>query len=143
MAERIISFRGQTRRKGEYRINLAGDKCESNWVYGGVVSGNKGFDFDIIYRCEPEFEKYVVYADTVGEYIGQEDRFEKKIYEKDIVSIDRQEGYFLVEWDADSARFVMTNETLIFDFDNYWGYQVEVCGNIFDSPELLDGIKTN
>ena len=40
-------FRGQTRRKGEYLVNYAGKKCESNWVYGGVCFG-KG-DFSIIY----------------------------------------------------------------------------------------------
>lgn len=33
---REIKFRGQTRRKGECIINIAGDKCEANWVYGGI-----------------------------------------------------------------------------------------------------------
>lgn len=41
---REIKFRGQTRRKGERIINMAGDKCEANWVYGGIFPQNNGGD---------------------------------------------------------------------------------------------------
>ena len=67
---REILFRGQTRRKGEYIINMAGDKCESHWVYGGIFPQNKDGDFTIIYQQEPEIRKFTVYADTVGQYTG-------------------------------------------------------------------------
>lgn len=51
--------------------------------------------------------------------------------------IDGEDEYFVVEWDNDTARFVMNSETLTVDFDNYWGYQVEVVGNAHENPELL------
>ena len=32
----------------------------------------------------------------------------------------------------------MNGDGLTVDFDNYWSYQTEVAGNIFDNPELLE-----
>lgn len=132
---REIKFRGQTRRKGERIINMAGDKCEANWVYGGIFPQNNGGDFAIIYE-QPSCEKRVVYADTVGQYIGVPDKNGKEIYEGDIVLIDDEDEYFVVEWDNDTARFVMNSGTLTVDFDNYWGYQVEVVGNVYENADL-------
>lgn len=139
---REIKFRGQTRRKGERVISMAGDKCEANWVYGGIFPQNNGGDFSIIYE-QPSCEKRVVYADTVGQYIGVPDKNGKEIYEKDIVLIDGEDEYFVVEWDNDTARFVMTSETMTVDFDNYWGYQVEVIGNVYENTDLLKGVDRN
>lgn len=132
---RGIKFRGQTRRKGERIINMAGDKCEANWVYGSIFPQNNGGDFAIIYE-QPSCEKRVVYADTVGQYIGVPNKNGKEIYEKDIVLIDGEDEYFVVEWDNDTARFVMNSETLTVDFDNYWGYQVEIVGNVYENADL-------
>ena len=61
----------------------------------------------------------------------------REIYEKDIVLIYGEDEYFVVEWDNDTARFVMNSETLTVDFDNYWGYQVEVIGNVYENADLL------
>ena len=78
---REILFRGQTRRKGEYCINMRYDKCDSNWVYGGIFPQNGGGDRAIIYQQEPTVEKRIVYADTVGQYTGLTDKNGKKIFE--------------------------------------------------------------
>ena len=73
------------------------------------------------------------------QYIGVDDKNGKEIYEKDIVLIDGEDEYFVVEWDGDTARFVMNSETLTVDFDNYWGYQIEAIGNVYENADLLRG----
>ena len=77
---REILFRGQTRRKGEYCINMRYDKCDSNWVYGGIFPQNGGGDRTIIYQQEPTAEKKIVYTDTGGQYTGITDKNGKKIF---------------------------------------------------------------
>ena len=142
---REILFRGQTRRKGERIINMAGDKCDSNWVYGGIFPQNeeeKGFA--VIYQQEPEIKKYSVYADTVCQYTEVDDKNGKNIFHKDIVSapftgyvgkkhtrigvVEYVKGAFCVNWN-DSEEYGK----------NFLGYvnDIEVIGNVFDNPELL------
>lgn len=163
---RVIKFRGQTRRKGEYLINMAGDKRDSNWVYGGIFPQNNDGDFAVIYQQESNIEKRTVYADTVGQYIGKEDKNGKEIYEGDIVKIHQ----FLFDGDEYEKEIIVSieymNETACFganllqaeEIKRYMGYteedtekvviplndfcglheeSFEVIGNIFDNPELL------
>lgn len=75
---------------------------------------------------------------TLCQYTGLTDKNDKKIWENDIVELPDGEGYFTCEWEEDAARFVMNGDGLTVDFDNYWSYQTEVAGNIFDNPELLE-----
>lgn len=76
--------------------------------------------------------------DTLCQCTGLTDKNDKKIWENDIVELPDGEGYFTCEWEEDAARFVMNGDGLTVDFDNYWSYQTEVAGNIFDNPELLE-----
>ena len=77
------------------------------------------------------------------QYIGVDDKNGKEIYEKDVVLIDGEDEYFVVEWDSDTARFVMNSKTLTVDFDNYWGNQVEVIGNMYENADLLKEVERN
>lgn len=91
-----------------------------------------------------EFFKYCSYEiapETLCQYTGLTDKNGKRIWENDICiihssNIDDEDGYFTIAWDEDGARFILDGN-LIVDFDNCYGYECEVIGNIFDNPELL------
>ena len=146
---RDILFRGQTRRKGEYIVNMAGDRCESHWVYGGIFPQNKDGDFAIIYQQEPEIRKFTVYAETVGQYTGLTDKNGTKIFEGDIVRYgtntdraDNKEIYEVVFETRGESRYfgirISEIETWQFCFE-VPAKLMEVIGNIHDNPELLGG----
>lgn len=142
---REILFRGQTRRYGEKLMNYRGDKMPSNWVEGGIFPG--GGDKSIIYGCksgEPfssaNLEKHIVYSDTVGQYTGVNDKNGKKIFEGDFVKFENE--IFVVEYIAGFAAFSLrhpTNMRQAPPITTITVGRMEVIGNIYDNPELLDG----
>lgn len=137
---RELLFRGQTRRYGERLKNVVGDPMPSNWVYGGIFHQNdRGGSFSIIYSYDP-IEKHTVYADTVGQYTGVNDRNETKIFEGDIVDVLKEDERGVIKWDDDTARFVISMDGVITDFDNYWGKDLEVIGNIYDNRDMCEGL---
>lgn len=105
------------------------------WVEGDLERTK--YD-DVIWIVDVRGEKcYRCDSDTICQYIGLTDKNDKKIWENDIVELPDEEGYFTCKWEEDAARFVMNGDGLTVNFDNYWSYQTEVAGNIFDNPELL------
>ena len=72
MISRTIMFRGQIRKKGE-KVTYGGIPLPGIWVTGGIFPQNGTGDKAIIYSQKPAVEKYVVYADTVGQYTGVSD----------------------------------------------------------------------
>lgn len=82
-----ILFRGQTRKKGE-KVTMSGTPIPSNWVFGGIFPQNNGGDFAIIYQQDPEIQKFPVYAETVCQYTGKNDKYGGKIFENDIIMTD-------------------------------------------------------
>lgn len=140
---REIKFRGQTRRKGERIINMAGDKCEANWVYGGIFPQNNGGDFAIIYE-QPSCEKRVVYADTVGQYIGVDDKNGKEIYEDDIVRTNSGRLCKVVWFSSPQYQGwdlmpIETKNPAPAEVD-FWN-NLEVVGNVYENSDLLEEVK--
>lgn len=116
-------------------------KDNGEWVEGGYFS-EPYTDKKYIIRWNSTgmgFNEFIeVNPDTLCQYTGLADKNGKKIWENDIVEVAGEDGYFKCEWDEDAARFALNGDGLIVDFDNYYGYECEVVGNIFDNPELLE-----
>lgn len=110
-------------------------KDNDKWVEGDLLHTRHAdvvliSDFkDQLFRCD---------GNTLCQFTGLTDKNGEKIWENDILELLDEDGYFVCEWEEDTARFVMNGDEIIVDFDNYWGYQVEVIGNIFDNEELLE-----
>ena len=148
---REILFRGQTCRYGE-KVNMAGNKLPSKWVYGGIFPQNNGGDFAIIYQQEPSVEKFTVYADTVGQYTGVKDKNGVKVFEGDIIRVrfkpygrDVYDFEEPIEWYEDFAVYFddHSHEWRVRRFDEtetLWEYDedCEVVGNIYDNLELVN-----
>ena len=139
---REILFRGQTRRYGE-KVRLNGEKIKSNWVYGGILPQNGDGDFAIIYQQKPTVEKYPVYADTVGQYTGMVDKHGTKIFEGDIIDFFGRsdgDGYGVVKYDAYETEFGFEYDNIYRSLGrNFHPENIEVVGNIYDNPELVEG----
>lgn len=137
---REILFRAKTTKKNnpnhafdEKRVE--GDLIRSGGKYYIHPTGNK-------VSVEGELGKIIIMheidPDTICRYTGLTDKNGNEIWENNILKLPDEDGYFVCEWDEDTARFVLNGDGLTVDFDNYWSYQVEVVGNIFDNADLLE-----
>ena len=129
---REIKFRGKSIETGE-------------WIYGYYVYTNDRHriiyeDYEGFY-CEEEVD-----PETVGEYISLKDKAGREIYEGDILKL------VLVDWsDVPEDIFTVSSEQFVEDvcylkaiIANAIEVEsqtdcIEVIGNIYDNPELLEG----
>lgn len=47
----------------------------------------------------------------------------------------------IVQWDNDTARFIITCSTFTIDFDNVYGRELEIVGNICDELNIKKAIN--
>lgn len=108
------------------------------WIEGYYVVIN---NLHLIYndKYSEEYSYYEIDPTTLSQFTGLTDMNKNKIFDKDIVYIPAEDGCFHLHWEKDTARFIMENynDRFSVDFDNYWSYEVEVYGNIFDNKDLI------
>ena len=129
---REILFRGKRDENDEW---VFGDLIHEPWasciqVTEQVIENN---NIDIFKRT-----KYSVHKETVGQYTGLTDKNGEMILEGDVLRLDGEDRFFVLEYQDYTARFVMSGDSMVIDFDNFWNYDVEVIGNIHDNPEILE-----
>lgn len=143
--KREIKFRGKS---------IIGDK----WVYGDLLHIGGGYiinhgsqkDYDISHDNKFAIQFYheevsVVFPDTVGQFTGKTDINGKDIYNDDVVRVFTVERSFnvVVKWSNYSMAFMACyidgNYSPFYLFTGLFVYELEVIGNVFDNPELLEG----
>ena len=134
---RDILFRGKRLDNGEW---LYGSFCMDAREQFNGMCGVDGF-IRLYDKAKGKMQSHEVDRETVGQYTGLMDKNGERIFEGDVLTVDGEDGFFALEFQEDTARFVMSGDSIVVDFDNFWSYEVEVIGNIHDNPELLEEDK--
>lgn len=130
---RDILFRGKRLDKGEWVEGFFAEKkdplLESDVRNAFILAQARGDFFVTWFPVDPS---------TVGQFTRLNDKNGEQIFEGDILTVDGEDGFFVLEFQEDTTRFVMSGDCMVVDFDNFWSYEVEVVGNRVDNSELLE-----
>ncbi len=133
-------------------ITLKGNKIKGEWVKGSLLSqsNNKSRTYIITHdelfiamtgcdECDVAYSSHCqieVLPETVGQYTGHTDIGKDKIFDGDRVIINEDfDEVFTVEWDEDTARFVIEGNGVCYDFEDVMDYQIQVVGNKWQEVE--------
>ena len=67
---------------------------------------------------------------------GLKDKTGQLIYDGDVVALNDDE-IAVISWKDIIARFIIESEDVQADFDNFYPYELEIVGNIYETPQLL------
>ncbi|WP_301345918.1 MULTISPECIES: YopX family protein [Muribaculaceae] len=129
---KTIKFRAKTTANG-------------HWVYGSLINHGNGL-FSISNRKSNTW----VQEDSIGQFTGLPDRNGKEIYQGDIITVNGRYPR-VVLWDKvswaiipcelynDKHFWVMNLQHPGNDWWEEFADEIEVVGNMYDNPELLNG----
>lgn len=117
-------------------IKFRGRRIHSDfWVYGDLITVVGGNDIRVRSKISDLNAYHIpVDPDTVGQFTGLRDVDGRKMYEGDIVRIDDWSSPSYIQWDDETASFVVARWKVNLAHVNYR----KVIGNVYDTPELLN-----
>ena len=121
---REILFRGKRIDNGEWEYGY----LYGIWEQGYILCGMANHVPNMV-EVDPE---------TICQYTCLNDKNGKKIFEGDIVTVPNDDELYSVTWDEDTAAWSLNAEALVYTFGDFWGYEVEVVGNVYDNPDWLE-----
>ena len=143
---REIVFKGKRLDNGEWIIGnlVVTEDAEEGWEAIIIPTFDSNMFTKGGAKGDLGFENWNrVDENTICQYTGLTDKNGKKIWENDVVNCPLEECCGKVIWNENEALFAFTvlcedgmfEEEYLYDFENY----IEVIGNVFDNPELLEG----
>ena len=123
--KREILFRGKRVDTGEW---VEGSLIGNDVIVGKIV------EFEEDYFCT-EFW-YKVDPETVGQFTGMTDKKGKKLFEGDVYSMGEKNILYVVIFDKSQFIGKQVGNRSLAGLE-YWKSDIEIIGNIHDSPELL------
>lgn len=125
---REILFRGKSIDNGE-------------WVYGDLIQPQsiqyKGTKWISITDNANYGDKYPVIPETVGQYTGLKDKNGNRIFEGDIFNLGDKNIRYVVVW-HDTGLMGKQIRSSSYVGLRHWQDRIEIMGNSFDNPELLE-----
>lgn len=120
---REIKFRGKRLDNGE-------------WVYGSYVEINFHYSNGYVERhliVALNAHEFEVDPETVGQYVGLKDKSVKEIYDGDVVMVCDCERFEIIFHKGCFCYQIGKGDYHIFN-----NKEIEIIGNIYDNPELLE-----
>lgn len=126
-------FRGKRKDNGEWIQGYLYGIWERRYILWGMTN-----DIPNMVEVDPS---------TVCQCTGGKDKNSKLIYENDIAKDDKgnlykafwQDNHYQFSWMCVKSEKLPIGAK--WNFDCFRGYEMEVIGNAFDNPELLEGGK--
>lgn len=126
-------FRGKRKDNGEWVQGYLYGIWERRYILWGMTN-----DIPNMVEVEPS---------TICKCTGGKDKNSKLIYENDIAKDDKgnlykafwQDNHYQFSWMCVKSEKLPIGAK--WNFDCFRGYEMEVIGNAFDNPELLEGGK--
>ena len=139
MQDRYL-FRGKRIDNGEWVIGNRIDDGVTGQVFIHAVGNSVNESDKVGEEGCLQFVAFEVAPSTICQCTGLKDKNGKLIWENDIVSYcDCTKEDYVIAWEQNKACFEYQEYSCsMMNFDELSGCEVEVIGNIFDNPELLE-----